>query len=39
MELELTRVNVLTDDFKSGTLSGNGMVTYTDYTPVFITAG
>ncbi|MBE2217548.1 MAG: T9SS type A sorting domain-containing protein [Ignavibacteria bacterium] len=33
MELELTRVNVLTDDFKSGSLSGNGTVTYTDYTP------
>jgi len=33
MELELTRVNVLTDDFKSGSLSGNGTVTYSNYTP------
>ncbi|MBL8016466.1 MAG: hypothetical protein JNK43_04285, partial [Ignavibacteria bacterium] len=33
MELELTRVNVLADDFKSGTLSGNGTAAYTNYTP------
>lgn len=31
--LELTRVNVTTDDFKSGALSGNGTVNYVNYTP------
>ncbi len=33
MELELTKENVVTNDFKSGTLSGNGTVNYTAYTP------
>ncbi len=33
MALELTRVNVTTDDFKSGTLSGNGTVNYVNYSP------
>ncbi|MBZ0202606.1 MAG: T9SS type A sorting domain-containing protein [Ignavibacteria bacterium] len=33
MALELTRVNITTDDFKAGTLSGNGTVNYISYTP------
>ena len=33
MELELYKVNILTDDYKTGSLSGSGAVTYTDYTP------
>ncbi len=32
MALELTRVSVTTDDFKAGTLSGNGTVNYVNYT-------
>ncbi|MCI0474349.1 MAG: hypothetical protein L0Y76_12275, partial [Ignavibacteria bacterium] len=33
IELELMRVNVTENNFKTGTLSGNGTVTYVDYTP------
>ena len=33
MSLELTRVNITTDDFKAGTLSGNGSINYVNYTP------
>lgn len=33
MTLELTRVNITTDDFKAGTFSGNGAVNYVNYTP------
>lgn len=33
MTLELTRVNVTTDNFKAGTLSGSGNVNYVNYTP------
>lgn len=33
MVLELFRVNVLSDDFKAGTLSGNGTINNVDYTP------
>ncbi len=33
MSLELTRVNITTGDFKTGTLSGTGTVNYVNYTP------
>lgn len=33
MELELTKENVVSDNFKAGTLSGNGTVSYVNYTP------
>ncbi len=33
IELELTKFNILSDEFKCGTLSGNGTVTYIKYEP------
>lgn len=33
IELELNKEKVVTDDFKTGTLSGNGVVNYVNYTP------
>ncbi len=33
MLLELTKINITTDDFTAGTLSGSGTVNYVNYTP------
>jgi len=33
MDLELTKESVVTENFKAGTLSGNGTVSYINYTP------